>query len=415
MKLSTIFFAIAAVLCSAATQAQETVEDYFDLSIEELVNILVVSPSKSEQSLRGVAAAIHVVTAEEIERMGVTTLPEVLRFVPGMIVSRLDSSNWAVSARGLAHHFSDKLLVLVDGRSVYNPLFTGVYWEMIDIPLETIKRIEVIRGPGGAVWGANAVNGIINVVTKKASEVRGTSANIGLGLKERAQASLQQGFQIDDRIDGRLYASHQAFQGYDYNEVPLAKSFGNIDENDWQRSSFGSRLDYEDDALTVELQGDVTVFNGNVTSTAMLIQQDLDGPFAALENKDASGKMANLRLGINYTPSSSRKIALTSYLMREDRDDASKFLQNRLTYDIDTQIDQTLFKGNTLQLGLGARWILDETITGPSAGLFDPKRTLKFFSAFLQDNQKFFDENLTISLGAPIQESIISQVYVPAT
>src|ERR1700694_3869281 len=147
--------------------------DLTQVSIENLMNMEVTSVSKKEQKLSQVAAAIFVITQEDIRRSGAMNIPDLLRMVPGLNVAQINSNTWAITARGFNLQFSDKLLVLIDGRAVYTPLFGGVFWDTQDVPLENIDRIEVIRGPGATVWGANAVNGVINIITKKAGDTPG--------------------------------------------------------------------------------------------------------------------------------------------------------------------------------------------------------------------------------------------------
>jgi iron complex outermembrane receptor protein len=147
--------------------------DYTERSLEDLMNIEVTSVSKKSQKVSVTAAAIYVITQDEIRHSGALNIPDLLRMVPGVNVAQVSGNAWAISARGLNEHFSDKLLVMIDGRSVYTPTFSGVYWDGVDMPLENIERIEVIRGPGGSSWGANAVNGVINIITKEASQTHG--------------------------------------------------------------------------------------------------------------------------------------------------------------------------------------------------------------------------------------------------
>src|SRR5262245_36005069 len=149
-------------------QGQNPASDLTTATLEDLMNIEVTSVSKREEKLFQSAAAIYVITHEDIRRSGLTNIPELLRMVPGLSVARIDGNKWAVSIRGFNTRFANKLLVLIDGRSIYSPEFSGVYWEGQDLPLEDIERIEVIRGPGGTLWGANAVNGVINIITKHA-------------------------------------------------------------------------------------------------------------------------------------------------------------------------------------------------------------------------------------------------------
>ena len=155
---------------AAVAWAQKNSTDLTELSIEKLMNIEVTSASKREQKLAKVAAAIHVITQEDIRRSGATNIPDLLRMVPGLQVAQIDANTWAISARGFNGQFTDKLLVLIDGRTVYDPSNAGVYWDVQDTVLEDIERIEVIRGPGAAIWGTNAVNGVINIITKPAKD-----------------------------------------------------------------------------------------------------------------------------------------------------------------------------------------------------------------------------------------------------
>ena len=148
---------------------------------EQLASIKVTSVSRSDSTVQQSPAAVFVITSDMIRRSGATAIPELLRMVPGMNVARIDGNKWAVSARGLNTRFEDKLLVQIDGRTVYNPVFSGVYWDTQDYPMEDIERIEVIRGPGASVWGANAVNGIISVVTKPAADTQGGLVSVAGG------------------------------------------------------------------------------------------------------------------------------------------------------------------------------------------------------------------------------------------
>jgi outer membrane cobalamin receptor len=167
---------IAIVLCAAAALSRgqsPTAKDLAQTSLEDLMNIEVTSVSKKEQKLSQAAAAVFVISQEDIRRSGATNIPDLLRMVPGIHVAQLDANIWAISIRGFTDRYGDKVLVLIDGRSVYTPLTSGVNWDQQDVPLEDIDRIEVIRGPGGTVWGANAVNGVINIITKSAKATQG--------------------------------------------------------------------------------------------------------------------------------------------------------------------------------------------------------------------------------------------------
>src|SRR5437016_10323414 len=173
--------------------------DLTELPIEKLLQIEVTMGARKPEKISDTPVAISVITADDIRRSGVTTIPDALRLVPGMEVARLDPSQWAVSARGFNDVFANKLLVLQDGRSIYTPLFSGVFWDVQGTMLEDIDRIEVIRGPGATLWGANAVNGVINIITRSAKETQGTLVTAGGGTEERGFGGVRYGSKPSDR------------------------------------------------------------------------------------------------------------------------------------------------------------------------------------------------------------------------
>src|SRR6202047_3303377 len=183
----------APCLMAIPVWSQEKPKDLAEKSIEDLMNMEVTSVSKKEQKLSEVAAAIFVITQEDIRRSGATNIPDLLRMAPGLDVAQINANTWAISARGFNFQFENKLLVLIDGRAVYTPLFGGVYWDTQDVPLEDIERIEVLRGPGGTIWGANAVNGVINIITKKAVDTAGVLVVAGGGSHEQEFGTAQYG------------------------------------------------------------------------------------------------------------------------------------------------------------------------------------------------------------------------------
>src|ERR1700726_1410415 len=186
----TVFLA-----ANGAAQSQQSVPDVTALSMEDLMNIQVTSVSKRTQKVADAAAAIFVITQEDLRRSGATSIPEALRLVPGLEVARIDENKWAIGSRGFNGRFDNKLLVLIDGRSVYTPLFSGVYWNVQDVMLEDIDRIEVIRGPGAPLWGANAVDGVINIITKSAKATQGGLVSAGAGSQEAPAETVRYGHQ----------------------------------------------------------------------------------------------------------------------------------------------------------------------------------------------------------------------------
>src|SRR5215210_2200172 len=223
------------------------------MSIEELMEIDVTSVSRRSEPVSGAAAAITVITGEDVRRSGANNLPDALRMIVSLHVAQFDGRTWAISARGFNITTANKLLVLIDGRSVYTPLFSGVFWDVQDVMLEDVERIEVIRGPGAALWGANAVNGVINILTKSARETVGRLANVGAGTEERGFGSFRQGGKVGAKTWYRAYGK------YSYRDS-LELESGASARDPLRRGQAGFRIDRDtggdagDGAFT--LQGD---------------------------------------------------------------------------------------------------------------------------------------------------------------
>jgi iron complex outermembrane recepter protein len=194
------------LLLARVVWAQDN-KDYTKRSLEDLMNIEVTSVSKKSQKVSATAAAIFVITQDEIRQSGALNIPDLLRMVPGLNVAQISASAWAISARGLNDHYADKLLVMLDGRSVYTHTFSGVYWDGLDLPIEDIERIEVVRGPGGSSWGANAVNGVINIITKKASQTHGGMIVAGAGNLQQGFGTVQYGSRVGHNTDYEFSAN----------------------------------------------------------------------------------------------------------------------------------------------------------------------------------------------------------------
>src|SRR6202049_4578379 len=191
----------------SATETSETTEGRLtQVSLEQLGQIEVTTASKRPVKVSQTPAAIYVVTQDDIRRSGATSIPEVLRLVPGVQVARINSNSWSVAIRGFGSAFSKSVLVLIDGRSVYTPLFAGVYWDVQNVVLEDVERIEVIRGPGGTIWGSNAVNGVINIITKSAKNTHGSYASTSSGNIAQSESGVRYGAGHGNKLDYRAYA-----------------------------------------------------------------------------------------------------------------------------------------------------------------------------------------------------------------
>jgi iron complex outermembrane receptor protein len=240
---------LAASLIAAAAAAQQPPRRLADLTLEELSNLEVTSVSKRAERLSDAPASVFVITADDIRRSGATSLPEALRLAPNLQVARVGANGWAITARGFNSNSANKLLVLIDGRSVYSPLFSGVFWDVQELLLDDIERIEVVSGPGGTLWGVNAVNGVINVTTRAAGQTAGNLASAGAGNKEAALA-LRHGGELGDGASYRIYAKRvnrhhtQTASGAEVNDAS-------------QTTQLGFRADAARGTDTFTLQGDV--------------------------------------------------------------------------------------------------------------------------------------------------------------
>ena len=246
----SLIWALVAILGTSGMSEGQVVEDLSRLSLEDLMNIEVTTVARRPQPLSEAAAAAYVITADDIRRSGATSVPEALRMVPGLQVAKLDANKWAISSRGFNSRFANKLLVLIDGRSVYTPLFSGVYWDAQDLLLEDVDRIEVIRGPGGTLWGSNAVNGVINIITKPAAESQGVLVSAGGGSEERGFAAARYGGS-EGNFNYRLYTQN-------INRDDGLTSAGAPALDDRHLTKGGFRLDWNGGAAdAITLQGDI--------------------------------------------------------------------------------------------------------------------------------------------------------------
>src|SRR5712672_1994210 len=255
MRAGRIFLSgFLSVLLAGSTVAQnpQKVPDVTAMSVEDLMNLQVTSVSKHKEKLADAAAAIFVLTQEDIRRSGAKSIPEALRLVPGLEVARIDENKWAIGSRGFNGRFDNKLLVLIDGRSVYTPLFSGVYWNIQDVMLEDLDRIEVIRGPGATLWGANAVNGVINIITKPAQSTQSALAAAGGGTETLGSGSVRYGGRVSKSTYYRAYAKY-------FNVAESTDPFtGRSAYDNWDAVRGGFRTDWTPagaDSLT--LQGDI--------------------------------------------------------------------------------------------------------------------------------------------------------------
>ncbi|NGZ05732.1 MAG: TonB-dependent receptor [Magnetococcales bacterium] len=356
-------------------QSQLQMEQLLNMEFKDLAEIRLTSVARREQKLVDTTAAVTVIDAEQIRRSGLTSLPELLRLVPGMNVARINASTWAISTRGFNAQYSNKLLVLMDGRTLYTPLFAGVFWNIQDYPLADIERIEVIRGPGATMWGANAVNGVINIITKKASQTQGNLLAAGVGTTDALQGNMRHGGQIGENLDYRIYA-----RGFTHNDLELANGTGARDN--WHSQRAGFRTDWRPNTRDeVSLQGDLFGIHEN---------------YATLTGDRSGG---NLLTRWTRTLSDTSNWSLQLFY---DRNVDSAFEQTSI-YDLDWQYafrhDQ-----HALLWGVGYRMTTMELESNPIVRWNHPSRQDHYFSLFLQD-EITFNPQWTLTVGTKVEHN----------
>jgi iron complex outermembrane recepter protein len=365
-----------------------------DMDLEALMKIEVTSVSKRPERLSDAAAAIYVITNEDIRRSGATSIPEALRLAPGLEVARQDSHTWAISSRGFNDEFANQLLVLIDGRSVYTPLFAGVYWDVQDLPLEDINRIEVIRGPGAALWGANAVNGVINITTKAAKDTQGLLVSGGAGTEERGFGTVRYGGKLGENSHYRVYAKYLS---RDDSGLPDGS-----DANDnWSMWRGGARYDWEpNDQNLYTLQGDY--YTGELNQTVLV--PSLFAPYFGLLQDEVRVSGGNVLGRWNHRFSENSDLALKLYYDRTERDRVV-FDERRDTFDLDLQHHFQYGERHDFVWGLGYNLTSDE-LDNTFAVNFDPReRTSSLYSAFVQDEIELIKERLRLTLGTKVEHN----------
>jgi iron complex outermembrane receptor protein len=388
-------WAATARVPQAIAQEGSGSRDLGDLSIEELMNESVTSVSKREQKLSQAAAALFVINQEDIRRSGAVNIPDLLRMVPGLDVAQINANTWAISARGFNHQFADKLLVLVDGRAVYTPTDGGVNWDTQDVPLQDIERIEVIRGPGATVWGANAVNGVINVITKQAKDTQGVLLTAGGGTQEQAFGTAQYGGKIGED------ASYRVFTKYlDHNDLPDLT--GRLTNDGWHLLHGGFRVDGSLSANdSVTAQGDI--YRGregaeieHIASLSPPVNETVQG-LGDLSGGDILGRW-------NHVLASGSDTTVQVYFDRYSRLGPSTF-EARNTVDLDVQQHRRLGSRQDLVWGAGYRRSADR-IGGTLDGAFVPaEQTIQLFSAFVQDQITLAPERAFLTLGTKLEHN----------
>jgi iron complex outermembrane receptor protein len=398
-----VMLPVVLCLCVGAARPASAQNDRLKvLSVEELMELDVTSVSRRAEPFRDSAAAVDVITGDELRRTGVTTLPEALRLIAGVMVARSDGHTWAISARGFLLPSANKLLVLIDGRTVYSPLFAGTFWDVQDTALADIERIEVIRGPGATLWGANAVNGVINVITRSAAATIGGRLVVSAGTEDTAVITARYGDELRKGLDYRTYAKYTYF---DENEL----ASGAPARDPLRRAQVGGRIDWAispDSALTV--QGDA--YNGRAGA--------FDRPDTRINGWNLLGRWRT-------RAARQSELQVQWYVDHAFRSIPFLFEESRTTVDVDLQYRLRTMDRHTVLIGGGYQASTDSTsVPGqPSAAprnnliaVFVPSdRTTMLVSAFAQDEIALTPDSVFLTLGARLEHNAYTGVELQPT
>ena len=366
-----------------------------DYSLEQLLDISVevTSAGKKPQSLKDTAAAIHVITQEDIRLSGMTSLPELMRMVPGMQVACIDGSTWAISSRGFNAKNSDNLLVMLDGRVLQTPTFTGVNWDSQDVVLEDVERVEVIRGSGGTLWGANAVTGVINIITKTAAQTQGSLISVGGGNYER-QGMVRYGGKIGEDGHFRLYA-----RGADQNAFSLASGAQGNDRHNLSSTGFRADLPVDgENSLTV--QGDAYIGHGGHSGSAISLAPPSSTPVGYTIDLSGNNQLLRWDHGQNTDGAWSLQFYRDYYQRRY-----MNLGEQRHTYDLDFHHHSWWGERHDIVWGLGYRQTGDRFDNTVAVSYAPARRTDHVASAFFQDEIALIRNEFYLTVGSKFEHN----------
>jgi iron complex outermembrane receptor protein len=354
------------------------------LTLEQLMNLEVTSVSKRPEQLSQAASAIQLITQDDIRRSGATSLPEALRLASNLEVAQVDARQWAISARGFNSTTANKLLVLIDGRTVYTPLYSGVFWDVQDVPLRDIDRIEVISGPGATLWGANAVNGVINITTKGARDTPGLDVSGGGGTELRGFGGARYGGAVGSTVHYRVYGKASS-----RDRTVLSSGQGGRD--DWHTWQGGFRLDGGGDASE---------------ANQLTLQGDLyGGRFAQPSPGHVGVNGGNLLGGWSHVFSATSEARLQLYYDRTHRDIPGTFAEDLETYDVDFQHRAVLARRHDVVWGFGYRLINDHVGNSAVLAFLPPHVRRQWFTGFVQDEIALLPDRLHLTLGTKVEHN----------
>lgn len=379
--VALVFLALGSTgaMAEEANGRAKAAADLSRLGIEELGDIVITSVSKRREPLSDAAASVYVISGEDIRRSGAASIPEILRLAPNLQVARVDASQYAISARGFNSTTANKLLVLIDGRSVYTPLFSGVFWDVQDVAPESIERIEVISGPGGTLWGANAVNGVINIITRNARDTPGTLLGAGAGSDER-NLGLRHGGKLGDDASYRIYA-----KGFSRDHAVRAS--GASLHDGWDKQQAGFRVDW-----------------GRTGDTLMVEGNAYDGKISQVVGDDKRISGAHALGRWNRILANNSSVQVQAYVDSTRRVYPGTFGEVLDTYDIDVQHRFPWGEHHDIVWGGGYRLSRDAVSNSAALAFLPARKDLTLANVFVQDSVALA-EDLQLTIGGKIEHN----------
>ncbi|NRR28750.1 TonB-dependent receptor [Oxalobacteraceae bacterium] len=369
-------------------RAEAASDEMLDLSLEQLSNIIITSVSRQEEKLSDAAAAIFIINAGDIRRSGARSIPEALRLAPNLQVARVDARNYAVTARGFNSPFENKLLMLIDGRTVYSPLFSGVFWDVQDLLMEDIERIEVISGPGATIWGANAVNGVINVITRSARDTLGGLLAGSAGSHER-DGQLRYGAALSPEMHYRVYGK--------YSEADATENIAGLDTHTgWRRRQAGFRGDWRSNGDAITVSGDA-----------------YQGALGQANTVDIRVSGANLQSKFSRKLAQDAELSLHVILDHTERNQPNAYVDRLDSVELLAQHGLTFWQTHKLIWGLGYRLAKDTVVNGPQFGFLPGEMNMHWGNVFAQDEIALRPE-LRLTAGLKMEHNNYTGVeYLP--
>jgi len=393
-----LFLAVLFFLASSVSQSEESFEDF---SLEQMMDMEITTASKKAERFIETPSAAFVITADDINRSGSTTVMDALRLSPGIWSGRIDTKSWGINARSGGGRYANKILVMVDGRAIYNSVFSGTYWELHDVMIDTVDRIEIIRGPGGSVWGANAVNGVINIITRPADESQGYHTRLIAGTQERFTGNAWVGTKLNDNVFLSVYGKYA-------NRDSLSTKSGDPDDDAWIDRNAGFRLDiYGEEASEARILGGIH----DGTTEEPIDFYTADAPYTRRGIQYLEYQTLFLQANIDHNLTDETKLSLQTYAAREGRNGDTTLDVFVDTFDLELTYEW-LLDTHEITMGAGYRLHRDELVGSERLQIVDQKKSYDKLNAFLQDEWSLLDDHLRLTAGVKVEHNEFSGTEV---